>query len=61
MTQLNIILNKQCYCLMGKKIHKAYFHKNIGAGIIWCPKHGALASETLTKAKGSHKQMTKKQ
>jgi hypothetical protein len=49
------------YCWKGGKIHKAYYHSNIGAGIIWCPKHGVLASETMTRKKGSRKQMTKKQ
>ena len=61
------ILSDIWYCFKGGKAHKAYPHSNVGADIIWCEKHGVLASHTAVLTykkinKGiSEKQMTKKQ
>ena len=33
-------------CFQGGKRHRAYQHHNMGASVIWCPKHGILCSYT---------------
>ena len=52
------VLKTKWVCFRGGKPHKAYIHNNMGASLIWCKKHGLIASYTLTKGDGSNKQMT---
>lgn len=54
-----VIFYKQFYCYKGKP-HRAFEHSNVGACIVWCPKHGIVTSYTFSK-KDSTKQMTRKQ
>lgn len=57
--EIKPVLKNKWHCFIGGKTHKAYLHSNCGAIIIWCKKHGILASCTNTFKDGSDKQMTK--
>ncbi len=50
-------------CFYGGRVHRAYLHINMGAAIIWCPKHGILCSHTnrLGIKNTERKQMTSEQ
>lgn len=52
------------WCWIGKRKerkHRAYLHRNRGANLYWCPKHGLLMSSTLKLEGVIEKQMTKAQ
>lgn len=50
-----------CFKTKSKRPHRAYRHSNVGAAIIWCPKHGVLTSQTMKRNSLGEKQMTRNQ
>ena len=39
-------LYEQWNCFIGGRLHRAYVQHNLGANIVWCPRHGILTSVT---------------